>query len=167
MNLTLQREIVLHTFRLFGIFLDQSSVGRVRPISNLLSDQFLLPKKIAFEVDDKTKYRNNIWSAVTAIENFTIKIMVADITEEDIAEYAVIIQMNDLSPYGLRLSEDKEDSGTLRVSMKDHWVDGGVLIQAKFLVGVESLTEILTEWKKIDDYKELYTKLIMFLNSEQ
>lgn len=160
-NSKLQREIISHVLGLFGIF----NPNKFNMIDDLISDRFLLEKKIAFEAEDRKKYYGSLWAGSAKIENSRINAMVADI-KEDIAEFALIIQMDTFPPYALRISSDVEDFGEICIGTGDNkWINVSIAIQAKFLSGIEGLNETLTSWEKVNEYEELYKLLVGFLNN--
>jgi len=165
MNSKLQREIISHIFSVFGLFPQQQS-----KLLQLITDQqFLLNKQLAFETEEGKHYTRPIHAMASKIDSSEIKVLVADTTDENsIAEYTMLIRIDDSFPFVLRLSEDQEDSGSLLFYVEDNkWIAAGTLMQAKILVGVESLTELLLNWKKLEDYNEMYKSLVGFLNWEE
>lgn len=162
MNITLRKEIISHIFHSLGIFDDPKN--RFNIIEKLNSDKFLIDKKIAFETEDKKQIKNNLWAARTKIDNSEIKVMIADISE-DIPECALIIQMDSFMPQAIRLSLDEDDYGDMFVCIQDNkWVNTSTIMQAKMLIGFESLIEMFAQWEKIDKYMDLYKILVGFLN---
>jgi hypothetical protein len=166
MNLTLKREIILHILKTFGAFDDRQRI-RLGITESLILDTFIIGKKIAYEREDGTKSNGNIWASCVKPGNATIKVLVADITDDDEKEVAAIIQMDEHAPYAIRLSMTNDDFGSLCVNTNDAWTDAGVSIQGKLLVGVESLTEVMSPWQKLDNYDQMYQWLIGFLNHEE
>lgn len=163
MNYKLQKEIIVHVFRKFGLLLDNTGPG-AGFIESLLSDKFLTEKKIAFEDEDKKKYQNNVWAGTRKLDKSKIRVLIADI-HEDIEEYAIIFQMDNLPAYALRLSIDADDPGSLYVNIKDDkWVTTSIAAQARFLFGIEGLSEMPAAWERLDDYKDQYKLLVQFLN---
>lgn len=161
-NKILQKEIISHIVKLFGVFNEY----KINIVENLIDNKFLLEKKLAFELDDGTKYQSQIWSACMKVENSQLNVMIADI-KDNIAEFALIIQMDTFPAYALRLSGDTEDFGDICVNIDDNkWIDVNTAMQAKFLSGIEGLTEILVEWKKTNNYEDLYKLLVGFLNGK-
>lgn len=161
MNIQLKKEIINHIFNMFGLFNNNSVF-----VENIISDKFLLDKKISFINDDNKKYENKIYGISINIENSTINILLGDL-KEDVKEYAMIVQMNDMSPHAIRLAEDIEDDGSVSLNLKGEWIEAPSLVQAKLLVGIESLSEIIVPWKKIENYNDLYKYLLLFLNAEE
>ena len=162
MNLVLQKEILKHIFKKFGIFIRENEI-QLGFIDNLLSEKFLIDKKFEFEVGEE-KFSNNIWAASTTTGSLKMKILIADI-REDIDEYTIIFQMDNLPAYASRLSIDETDSGSVFINAKENnWVEAPLSIQSKFLYGIEGLAGLPLQWNKLDDYKDIHKLLIQFLN---
>jgi hypothetical protein len=163
MNYTLQKEILKHIFKRFGVFLNEKEV-QTGFIDNLLDDKYLTDKKIGFETEDKKKFSNNIYAATATANTAKLKVLIADI-HEDIAEYTIIFQMDNLPAYALRLSFDEDDVGSNFINIKNgSWVESSMSVQAKFLYGIEGLSEIVLQWDKLNDFRDMYQLLIHFLN---
>lgn len=161
MNLKLRHEIVLHIFKTLGVFSEDGLHGMME---KLTSDKFLLDKKIAFESEeDKKKIENNIYAFAGKIENSEIKMLLADITE-DIPEFALIVQMDNMMSSAMTLSTD-EESGSFYINFEDNkWAEAPLAVQAQLLIGFENLTGINIQWNKIDNYMDMYKTLVGFLN---
>jgi len=164
MNLTLKHEIINHIFKTVGIFLDKEMM-RISMLEPLNSDKFLLDKKLAFEAFEGGKRKeNNLWAGTAKLEDSDIKIIIADITE-DIPEFTLILQMDMFLPCAIRLSKDPEDLGSMHINIADNrWIEATTTLQAKMLVGFESLTEIYLQWEKLDNYTDMYKSMVGFLN---
>jgi len=167
MNLILQKEILIHIFKRFGIFLAEGET-QAGFIDNLLDDAFITNKKIGFESEDKKKYSNNVWAASATANPTKLKVLVADI-HEDIPEYTIIFQMDNMPAYALRLASpyvgETDDPGSAYLNAQnDKWIEASVAVQAKFLYGVEGLSELPLHWSKLDEVDDLYKILIQFLN---
>lgn len=163
MNLVLRKEIILHIFRTFGVFADPA-ISQLSMVEKLNINKFLIDKKIAFETEDKKQIKNDLWAAKTKIEESEIKIIIADITE-DIPEFALILQMDNFMPCAMRLSLEEGDFGSMYINIEDNkWIDASTVIQAKMLVGAESLLGLYIQWEKLDKYMDIYKTLIGFLN---
>lgn len=163
MNLRLQKEILLYVMKKFGLFLENDEV---QPgfINKLTDDKYLSNKKLVFEAEDKKKYQNNVWAITAKVEASKLKILIADI-HEDIAEYTIIFQMDNLPAYALRLSAEDNDFGSIYVNAKDNkWIPASMSVQAKFLFGVEGISEIPLTWERLDDIQDVYKLLIQFMN---
>ena len=160
MNLMLKKQIISHIFKSLGIIGSTSN----SLIDNLTSEKFLIDKKMTFENEENKKYENDIWAITTNVENSIVKIIIADITE-DTKEFALILQMDNFMPSALRLSVDEDDIGTMMFLLEDNrWINSTTHLQAKILVGIESLSEIYCQWDRLDNYSDMYKFLIGFLN---
>lgn len=160
MNLTLRKEIINHTFKTFGLFND---IQNINMFEKLNTEKFLIDKKIVFSTENQ-EFKRKIWAATSKIENSNINIVIADIAE-DIAEFTIIIQLDNFFPYALRLSLDPEDSGSIHILVDNKtWVEASTMLQAKMLVGIESLSEIFLQWTRLDKYNDMYQILLNFLN---
>jgi hypothetical protein len=163
MNNILKREIISHIYKVIGIYADEN-ILKTSMLEPIVGDKFLLNKKIAFETEDKKQKQNNLWAATSRIESSYIKIMAADITE-DISEFTIILQMDNFIPCAIRFSLDNEDTGSMFINVENNnWVEASTLMQAKMLVGIESLSEIYLQWERLDDYSSMYKLLVGFLN---
>ncbi len=158
-NLNLKKEIILHIFNLFGCF-----GSKYNTIQNLIDNQFLIDKKVAFENEGGEKQFSNIYAAYYKIDNSIINIMITDFNDE----YVMIAKLDSYPMHALRISNDIDDNGTFCVNIENNrWVDCGTLLQAKLLAGFESISEIFSQWNKSDDYSEMYKTLIGFLNQQE
>lgn len=163
MNKTLRREIVLHMFKTAGVYADEELM-RISMMEKLDSEKFLLDKKIAFESEEGKVKENSLWAATAKIETSEIRIIIADITE-DITEFALIVQMDTFQPCAIRLSADPDDTGSMLVNINDNrWIEASTQVQAKMLLGFESLSEIYLQWEKLDKYMDVYKSMVGFLN---
>lgn len=161
MNETLKKEIIKHIFDLFGIEKQSFQFGS---LVKMVDDSFLIDKKIAFRItDEDKKVEGNIYSIITNVSNSSIKIILADISEE-YEEFAFVLQMDDFSPCAIRLSSDEEDMGSVFFNIENNWIAVGAAEQAKILIAVENICSIFPKWEKLKDYKIIYKYLINFLN---
>lgn len=159
MNYTLQKEIIKHIFDIMNIF-PSKDMFRMPILENLLDKKYLLDKKLAFEDNNQT----NIWGAHSKIDSLDFKIMIADLTEDNIPEFCILTQTNNMPPCGVRLALDEADNGTMMFSVdQNKWLPASILQAAKTLVGFVRLSEIYIQWNKLEDYAELHKYLLGFL----
>lgn len=163
MNLTLKKEIINHILKTIGLIDDKLSY--IGMFEKLNSDQFLIDKKIIFELDG-SKIEKQVWATNCKIDENYINIIIADISD-DSKEYAFIIQMDNMIPYAIRLSDDPEDFGTMLIYAENNWIEASTMLQAKMLLCIQSLSELYMKWERIDNYKEIYKLLINFLNFQE
>lgn len=161
MNTALRKEIALHILKSFGFFSnDLSYKGFIEPLN---SDKFLLNKKIVFEAEDEEKQERSVWAASAKVNSSVVKILAADLND-GYAEYVLAIQLDSYPPCVVQSSLEEEDTGSFAFKVENKWVDAGSLMQAKILVGVESLSELYVKWEKLSNFAELYGLIIEFLN---
>jgi hypothetical protein len=164
MNKHLKQEIILHIFDILGLFSFSFQKGFIEPIK---SDKFLLDKKLLFELEDGDKHQRNVWASTSKIDNTHIKIIVADINDGT-QEYVLIFQMDIFPPCAMRISKDDDDFGSCFFLIENNkWIEANILMQGKMLVGFESLSEIFSEWHKLDNHDEMYKLVINFLNFDE
>lgn len=156
MSIQLKKQLILHILNKFGVFISARD--------SLLSDTYLLDKKLTFDTEDKT-YSNNLWSGETEIEGSKVQFMIADLTE-DLPEFAVILQLDTSTPYIMRISTDDEDSGSIYFRAEEHWIPASTIFQAKVLVAIESLFEASVIWVPNKNYESIHKTLISFLKFE-
>jgi hypothetical protein len=161
MNKKLQKEIVKHIFETIGVF-KVSGYTNFSMIEPLISDKFLISKKIAIDIDGE-KFENNIYTATARIDKSVIKIMVAD-THDDISEFTVIIQMDTFPQCAMQLSLNAEDCGSMYFNTSNNWTNSNALLQGKILVGIEEISNMILDWNRFDKYEDMYKNLIGFLN---
>lgn len=152
MNNNLKKEIIKQIFSSLGI-------NNKHHIISLNSNEFKIDKQLSFENEEETF---NIFSSKTIVEGSEVKIMIANISDE-VWEIALILQLDNFMPCGMRLSGDNEDAGRFAFLHDGKWIDAATLYQGKILVGVESLFEIYSFWEINEDYDSMYNILIEFL----
>lgn len=167
MNRPLQREIVRQALVRFGSEGFVPVMGFPEP---LCGDRFLIPKQVVFENDAGEKFHRNVWAAVGTVGISEVRIISAD-TSETVVEKTAIVQLDSFPPYALRWSDDSEPSTLCTMvsadlsSTSNCWAECDTLMQAKFLVGIESLTEMRVSWQPMSDFQACYQCLVGFLNS--
>lgn len=161
MNLSLRREIILNIFQTFGVGVEPDHLRRLQ--DDLLSPGFLLDRKIDFE-SETGKHQGHLWTASTKLEDGgLIKVIIADLSEENFSEYVLLIQLNDFLPFAVRLSSEPDDAGMIAFLAEKKWVLASTLFQAKLLVATEALLDVLVFWDRLIDYQGMYHQLISFL----
>lgn len=159
MTTTLKREIIRRIFNKFGVFIPPNQPFDL--VENLLDKKFLLDQKLKFETETG-EFNNPIWLGHTKVENGSVKVIIASLTEE-VPEFVAIIQLDAFPPYALRISLDDEDAGAIHLMIESRWIDLSILLQAKLLVAIEGLSEIMTNWEPYKDHKHMYQILINYL----
>lgn len=157
-NKELTNQIILHIDKLFGI----NAVVDTNILEPLTSRRFLLSKQLRIELDDGSSVTKNLWAAMGQVSNSTLKTLIADITiDNDQREYLLLFQLDDLSIYVVKMSDSEHSC--LKVFSQNIWVDLSMLLQAKFLMGMEFISENLVTWNTLKDYDVLYKHMISFL----
>lgn len=161
MNNILKKHIINHIFEIMGLLKNGKNI---KYLDNLLSDKFLINKKISFQLDDENTLNCNIWAAQATVEQSAIKVLITNISDDN-EEYVLFIQMDTFPPFCLQVSQDIEDNGSFMFCLdKDNWLDTSTLMQANVLAGIESVSELLPQWNAIKDYEIEYQFLLSFLN---
>lgn len=164
MNKILKEEIVKHIFANFGIipsdFVDQSKS------KSLMNKEFLLSETLTFE-DDSGVIHNKIWGCQISADVQEIKILLGDCSSnENIAEYAILIQLKNAPAYGIYLICDNTVEAEAMISCtanKADWMECSTYLQATFLAGMEQIREIGLSWHKCNDYASQHKLLLSFI----
>ena len=91
--------------------------------------------------------------------------MLANITD-DCEEYALILQMDSLPPYVLRVSDDHHDFASFVVLVDGKWISAPMLVQAKVLTAAETIFQSVIAWSRASETDSLYRILLSFLEWE-
>lgn len=147
-------QILAHIYHSLGI-------GALTNIS-ILSDAFLIPRKISFNIDGEEKIAN-LWGAQITIDNLNFRILCGDFSSE-IKEFALVIKLDNCPTYGCYLSfcemNDNHftnpSDGMILFSFKDnHWLISNTYVQATFLAGMEQLKDVGAAWQSLVKYDDL------------
>lgn len=158
MNPVLKRQIILQIFSRFGVF------DRSYSKDTLLSDRYLANTKLVFEVDNK-KYENSVWAGQSETHGSIIQFMIGDLTDDQI-EFCLLIQLDNLPPYLIRQSTDKEDEGSFFFKVEEHWIEANTETQSRVLTAVEALFSAGTNWQPSKNVENLNKTLKEFLKFE-
>jgi hypothetical protein len=166
MNTRLCREIVHHIFDRFGLLTKIQAPHSFGSLASITQNDHLLDKKLVFVDGDSVEQVRKVWGASCEIGKTVVQILVAD-TRDDIDEFTILVQVDKLPVYAIQLSEDADDSGQISYHIehngKAHWIGANAVVQAKCLIGIESLVGQLLEWKKMTEHKEMFGLLIEFV----
>lgn len=169
MNNELTNQIIRHVYKNLGVYLP----GNKRKDRSITKEQFLLNKKISFEDGEK----KNIWGVSFSVEdNLKFNVLIADLSDGSLPEYAMICCLTDAPTYGTYLSYQEylseEDSFSvdrpmIACNLKDKpWAECNVYMQAAFLCGMEKLKESSYIYSKVDD-ESIADDLIKFIDFYQ
>ena len=129
---------------------------------SIIQPKFCLEKTLAVELEDKEIVQCKLYGSEGKIANSVIRLLVADLSFE--GEYIAVLQMDNLSVYGLKLILDEDSEHRSFVLFEENWVELSRLLVAKFLVGIESLAESLIDYQALNEYTVLYKCLVSFIN---
>ena len=163
MNKDLTNQIVKHIFANLGV-LNADFVG-MSSSKSLVSKEFQLSEKLAFESDSGPVY-NNVWGCQISSEQQEIKILLGDCSiEEDLAEYCLIVQLKDAPAYGLYLTlGDSLTESMIAVTINGtDWMQCYTFLQATFLAGMEQVRDMGFGWIKCHDYHDHFEMMKSFI----
>lgn len=158
-NPQLTEQIVKHIYSKLGVF--------AKTNVSLISEEFLLDKKIIIS-DSDSVIKNNVWGCNLTFSSSTMKMLVANISQDPhVIEYASIIQLDKLPMYGLYISPFESGSNSIiAVSTNSgvSWQMCSVYLQATFLAGMESVSDLQFKLNKCSDYETHYNALYNFID---
>lgn len=155
--MSLTFEIVKHIFARLGI---DNNLNKY--YASITDSEFLIDKKLVL-VDGDTDISNNIWSAKAEIGDISIKLMIASCSLDNSQEHAMVIHMDNSPIYGCYFGSGTNEANIF-VNISE-WVDTTIFMQASLLAGMEQIKELNIAWSRNDDYDELYSKLVSFIES--
>ena len=167
MNPRLTKEIARHIFDRYGLLTKQVQHG-FGSLAVVTLDKYLLDKRLVFSDADDVEQVRKVWGASCEIGKTVVQTMVAD-TRDDIDEFTILVRADKLPTYAIQLSGDKDDSGQISYHIEHagqaHWIAASTVVQAKCLIGIESLVGQLLEWKIMVEYKDMFGLLIEFVRN--
>jgi len=147
-------EIIKHIYKNLGL------IDNLKHYYSIIDNKFLLNKKISFLDENDNTIENNVWGIELTSNDEILKILVANCSITNIPEYSVIISLNNIPPFALSLIDDKY--GTISYFV-NRWINSSIYLQANLLAGMEKLKDESMQWKKCNDFDDLYKKMIMFI----
>lgn len=153
MNIHLRNEIVKHIIHNLGI--TDSSMKSLR------SNQFLLDKKISFEIDNEN-VNKDIFGCEMVFEQKKIVMLLTNCSVDKL-EFSVILDIQDSPRYGLYFSFEDQES-ILAVSLNGtEWMQCNTFLQSTFLAGMEQIKDFGFPWKKCANFENEYEVLKSFI----
>lgn len=132
----------------------------------VLQDKLKLNKQVSIELEDGTVLQRDVFGIKGKIDNFYIKILCTDLKVEDEKENVIILQLDNLTIYALKVTDEKNRAFCCYENEK--WVELSDLLLTKLLVGIEHLNEMFIKYEPLtEDYEVLYQQLVGFLNYDQ
>lgn len=165
MNKILLENIVKHILANLAII--PSSHVNLSATKSLKSKEFLFTEKLPFIMEDGLQVNRSVWGCQLSVEQQEIKILLADCSiEQDIPEYALLVQLKDNPYYGVYLvHSDEVDSEPMigcSLNGKD-WMECQTYLQATFLAAMEQTRDIGFTWNKCTNYKVHLESLLSFI----
>lgn len=131
----------------------------------LFHPSFLLKKTIDLDFEGDIRVSNPVWSASgKMMDGSIIKILVGKVSEPGAAEFVLLFQMGDLSTYLLGILPDNIEENRGVFWYGDRWVEMGMSILSKFLVGVVQLKDLHIQYEMAVN-SDLYQYLVEYLNA--
>jgi hypothetical protein len=169
MNRVLTETIIRHVLANLAVI--PSSFVDIDKSKSIMSKEFLLPEKLIFETEEGVELKNKIWGCQISVEQQELKMILGNCTqEEQLPEFALIVQLKNAPAYGLYLVYndfvgDQIDGEALISCTLDGkaWMECQTFLQATFLAGMEQMKDIGLFWSKCIDYKEQYNMLLSFI----
>ena len=167
MNKALTRQLAEHIFHIMGIKKIQKN-NHSTFLQHIKNDQFLINKKIAFELEDGTVKNNSIWSCSTEIQKEKMQLLLCDVSDDaPNSDFVLIFQFEKMPTHCVSISfDDQLNAGFFCLSDKK-WIELDILFQLKLTTGIEQINSVATIWKINEDYDELYQSAIGFLNYQE
>lgn len=167
-NQRLQIEIILRIFENFGISFEQPTL--LHPF--LINPNHLSARKLRFELESeegaenvKTVVQKPIWSAELAVADLKLRLMVADLSDQQFREFALVVAGADMATFGVRLSDEAQDVGNFSVLNGHRWIPATTALQASFLSGCESIQGFIGGAQKLSDESDIYSNLLSFIDA--
>jgi hypothetical protein len=170
MNKELTNQIIRHVYSCLGVRLPNKKTN----VQSIMQPEYLFDKKISF--DDGVK--NNIWGIefnFSKSEDLYFQIILAELTQDNVQEYAILVCAKDSPSYGCYLTYDEYnldaevavDRPMIACNLqKGSWAECSVYLQSSFLCGMEKIREVSSSFKKIKN-ENLYEQLISFIQFYQ
>jgi hypothetical protein len=152
-NKLLTKEIIYHIFTSFGMC-NTSSLS-----NTVLFKEFLKTKIVKIKYDNDEEINHAVYSSQISINKESkFKVLIIDLTLDDIQEYCCVFQLDNLTIHGMRLRYDNEDTGIFKMYNETNstWVDAPISNQAMILGGVEKIVSYGLLWESISDCEQLY-----------
>lgn len=162
-NEKLSQEIILHIKNLLSVdrkFVDDLEFG-------FLSNNYLLEKKLVIKTDVVRK--NKVWAARRKVQNNSLSVVVADLSESDKDNnFAFIIQV---TPSFYYLFYCYFDINHFYISSNESLVQLKEIVQfSRFLTGLEEFFQIPSFWEGFEDHtvpNAMYDQLFKFLQQKE
>lgn len=149
--MSLEREIIKRILSDVGV-VPGSGFGR-HGITQL---DFKVDKKLAVRYDDGEQQEFPLWAGRGTLPDSKVRALLADLSDNEVAEYALALRVNDKPIYAVRLTYDNEDPGLFVLQDGQNWQSPIMLVKAWALVGMEMIVEQGMLWEPERSYEDLY-----------
>lgn len=164
MNNILRNTIVKHIFSNFGVI--QSKFIDSNKTKSLMSNEFLLSKKISYKNTAGNIVKNNVWGCQITLDQKEFKILLADYGQDSSKEYCLLVQLKNSPAYGLYILNDEilGDETMIACTLDGkQWMECQTFLQATFLAGMEQIKDIGLSWSKCNSYREQFDLILSFI----
>lgn len=157
----INQAIITHIMNVFG-------VPNANNKSTLLSNKFLLNKKLSIELDTGEIINKNVWGSSVVVGTSVLKLMTAELTiDPEENEYVLLLQLDNFPVYALHSQTPTSEPKSYYAVDQNNWIELNTLLLAKLLSGVEQLNELFFQQDKLNDFQDLYQKLVSVINYEE
>ena len=170
MNIKLLDQIVRNVFS--NLLIIKSDFINIETSKALNSKDFLLREKIDFDTDEGV-ISNKIWGCQISTGDQEIKLLLGDCSQDDVAEYCLIVQLKNTPTYGVYLIDTESSSKNTGDALiacnlnENNWMICNTYLQATFLAGMEQIKELSFSWNKCFDYSNGIDKMKSFIKYHQ
>lgn len=166
MSAELTEQIIRHVYYCLGVKLP----GKDSLVYSISQPEYLIPQKITYD-DGQT---GDVWGIKFDIADNELSILLADCTQDNVPEFALLVNLKDTPAYGAYLiykeySAEEMDSAPLIACsvMPESWTECSTYLQATFLMGMEKIREINAPINALSDSEEMYKNLLSFIRFYQ
>ena len=149
--MSLEREIIKRILSDVGV-IPGSDFGK----HGITQSDFKLDKKLTVRYDDGEQQEFPLWAGGGNLPGTKVRALLADLSDDEVAEYALALRVNDRPIYALRLTYDNEDPGIFVLQEGQSWQAPIMLVKAWALVGMEMIVEQGMLWEPERSYQDLY-----------
>lgn len=149
--MTLEREIIKRILADIGVA-PSPNFGK----AGLTLLDFKLKKEFFVHYEDEHQQKFPLWSGQGSLSDSKIRALLVDLTDGEVAEYALAIRVNDKPIYALRIAYDNEDTGTFMLQEGENWIFPNMLVKLWALLGMEMIVDQGMPWQPSNDYDDLY-----------
>jgi hypothetical protein len=149
-NTFLTKEIIRHILTIMGS--GKSSWG-----TGISDKSFNTSKKIKLQEDNSEVISEYPIFGCEYSDDFgNLKILSCNLSQNDDFESLVVLQVNDMPAYVLKLIFDDNDLGVFNYYLSEKFYPVDLVTQCQILISLEKLFSLGVNWKKIENYQNLF-----------